>query len=310
VAPERWSDYTISALAMGHAVAVSALQMASGFGAIANGGELLRPHLILGCVDEDGFIPDRCERESIGRVAEKLTCDSLRAFMQGVVDVGTATPVKSEVVSIGGKTGTAEIPDLENHRYFKNKFIGSFAGFFPCEQPLIAGIVVLVEPHPVTYGGWTAGPAFRRIAERYARLNPDYFTPAERMLVESSDEPETTVEVPDLVGRSIEVARARAEDRGLALRSSDGEGFVVWQFPTADRMIVTNDDILVAVADGEAPPRMVDLRGLSIRKASAYLDWLGLPFTIEGRGRVVKQSIRPGETISGDTSCRLNCKPT
>jgi beta-lactam-binding protein with PASTA domain len=75
-------------------------------------------------------------------------------------------------------------------------------------------------------------------------------------------------------------------------------------------MIVTNDDILVAVADGEAPPRMVDLRGLSIRKASAYLDWLGLPFTIEGRGRVVKQSIRPGEAISGDTSCRLNCKPT
>jgi len=311
VTPERWSDYTISALAMGHAVAVNALQMATGFAAIANGGELLRPHLILGSVDEDGYIADRCDREPIGRVASRITCDTLRSFLKGVVEVGTATPVQSDVVCIGGKTGTAEIPDHENRRYFKNKFIGSFAGFFPCDQPLIAGMVLLVEPHPVHYGGWTAGPTFRRIAERYARLNPDFFTPSERILMAKSDELESTVEVPDLVGRHIGAARLRAEEHDLALRCSDTSGFVVWQFPAADRMAVKNDDILVLVTSpGDDQARIADLTGLSIREVSAYLDFLRVEFTIKGRGRVVKQSLRPGEIISGDKICRLTCKPT
>jgi len=309
VAPERWSDYTVSALAMGHAVAVNALQMATGFAAIANGGELLRPHLILGGVDGDGYIADRRSREVIGRVATKETIDTLQAVLRGVVEVGTAEPVQSDIVSIAGKTGTAEIPDLENRRYFKNKFIGSFAGFFPYEQPLIAGIVLLVEPHPVHYGGWTAGPAFRKIAERYARLNAELFTPPERILVERTDELETTAQVPDLIGRNVDAARARAESRGLSLRCNADSGFVLWQFPAADRMIVRDDHVLAAVSSAnDDSPCMVDLVGLSIREASAWLDHLGVMFTIEGRGRVVKQSIRAGAELKNDQTCRLKCR--
>lgn len=309
VSPERWSDYTVSALAMGHAVAVNALQMAAGFAAIANGGELLRPHLILGRVDDDGYIADRRSREVIGRVATKETIDTLRSVLRGVVEVGTATPVQSDIISIAGKTGTAEIPDLKNHRYFKNKFIGSFAGFFPYEHPMIAGIVLLLEPHPIHYGGWTAGPAFRKIAERYARLNAELFTPPERILVEQSDEQETTAQVPDLMGRNVAAARVRTAGRGLNLRSNADSGFVLWQFPAADRMIVRDDDVLVAVSsENEATPCMVDLVGLSIREASAWLDHLGVMFTIKGRGRVVKQSIRPGAVLKNDQTCRLMCR--
>lgn len=309
VSPQRWSDYTVSALAMGHAVAVNALQMAAGFAAIANGGELLRPHLILGCVDDEGYIADRRSREVIGRVATKTTIDTLRAVLRGVVEVGTATPVQSDIIAIAGKTGTAEIPDLENHRYFKNKFIGSFAGFFPYEQPLVAGIVLLVEPHPVAYGGWTAGPTFRKIAERYARLNAELFMPPERILVEQSDEFEATAQVPDLLGRNIAAARARAAGSGLNLRSNADSGFVLWQFPAADRMIVRNDDVLVAVSSDKMDSTcMVDLIGLSIREASAWLDHLGVMFTIEGRGCVVKQSIRPGKVLENGQTCRLKCR--
>ena len=309
VAPERWSDYTVSALAMGHAVAVNALQMAAGFAAIANGGELLRPHLILGAVNNEGYIADRRSREVIGRVATKETIDTLRAVLRGVVEVGTATPVQSDIVSIAGKTGTAEIPDLVNHCYFKNKFIASFAGFFPYEQPLVAGIVLLVEPHPVHYGGWTAGPAFRKIAERYARLNAELFTPPERILVEQSNALEATAQVPDLVGRNVNEARARTGERGLNLRCNADSGFVLWQFPAADRMIVRDDDVLVAVSSANNDSTcMVDLMGLSIREASAWLDHLGVMFTIEGRGSVVRQSIEPGAVLKDDQTCRLMCR--
>jgi outer membrane protein assembly factor BamB len=307
--PPHWSDYTISAFAMGHAVAVNALQMAAGFAAIANGGELLRPHLILGHVDDEGYIADRRSREVIGRVARRESIDTLKAVLRGVVEVGTATPVQSAVISIAGKTGTAEIPNLVNGGYYKSKFIGSFAGFFPYEQPLVAGIVMLVEPHPIHYGGWTAGPTFRKIAERYARLNAEMFTPSERILVQKSDELETTAQVPDLMGRNVDAARAQVAQCGLNLRSNSDSGFVQWQFPAADRMIVQNDDVLVAISSAKEDSLcMVDLVGLSIREASAWLDHLGVMFTIEGRGRVVKQSILPGAVLNHDETCRLKCR--
>ncbi|MCK4607614.1 MAG: PASTA domain-containing protein [candidate division Zixibacteria bacterium] len=309
--PERWSDYTVAALAMGHSVAVNAAQMAVAMAAIANGGELLRPQLILGRVDDDGYVTGRQKRELIARVTKESSADTLRAVLRGVVERGTATLVNSPVVKIAGKTGTAEIPDLENRCYFKNKFMSSFAGFFPSERPLVAGIVVLTEPHPIHYGGWTAGPAFRKIAERYMVLNPDFIAVPERTLVERGGEFENTVEVPDFLGRRVEKARLLAMKKGIKLRRNAEEGQVIWQFPAADRLVMKGDEILVAVAEPEeTQPRMPDLKGLSVREASAFLDFVGSRFEIEGRGRVVHQSIRPGQVVSEKSVCRLRCRAT
>ncbi|MEA3297258.1 MAG: penicillin-binding transpeptidase domain-containing protein [candidate division Zixibacteria bacterium] len=310
-APRQWSDYTVSALAMGHSVAVSALQMAAGFTAVANGGELLRPKLILGFVDENGCVADRRQRELIAKLMTKITADTLGSFLRNVVQYGTATPVNSEIVAIAGKTGTAQIPDLENRRYFNNKFIGSFAGYFPYEKPLVAGIVLLEEPHPVHYGGWTAGPAFRRIAERYSVINPDIITVSERTLVEQTQESETTVEVPNLIGRNIKQASLEAIKHSIRLRSNGDTGHIVWQFPVADRLVLRGDEILIAVVKPEeTKPRMVDLRGFSIREASAFLEFIGAELKVEGHGRVVRQSVQPGQMVSEKTICRLKCRPT
>jgi len=262
-------------------------------------------------VDDDGYVTGRQKRELIARVTKESSADTLRAVLRGVVERGTATPVNSPVVKIAGKTGTAEIPDLENRCYFKNKFMASFAGFFPFERPLVAGIVVLTEPHPIQYGGWTAGPAFRKIAERYTVLNPDFIAVPERTLVERGGEFENTVEVPDFLGRRMERARLLAMKKGVKLRRNAEEGQVVWQFPVADRLVMKGDEILVAVAEREeTQPRMPDLKGLSVREASAFLDFVGSRFEIEGRGRVVHQSIRPGQVISEKSVCRLRCRAT
>ena len=310
VEPERWSDFTVGALAMGHAVAVNSLQMAAGFGAIANGGDLLRPNLILGYVDDDGYVVDRCRREMIGQALTPRSADTLRAILRGVVEHGTAEPVNSPMISIAGKTGTAEIPDLENHRYHKNRFIGSFAGFFPAERPLVAGIVVMEEPHPIHYGGWTSGPAFRKIAERYSILNPDFFTVPERTLVEDGCESHHTVEVPDLVGREFTQALAMAGESGVTLRTGAEQGYIVWQFPPPDRLIFEGDEVLVAVRPPEeTKARMVDLKGLSIRDASVFLKFLGVEYEIDGNGRVVRQSVAPGKEIDDKAGCKLKCRP-
>jgi stage V sporulation protein D (sporulation-specific penicillin-binding protein) len=295
---------------MGHSVAVNTLQLAAGFAAIANGGDLLRPRLLLGYVDDGGYVVRERDRDLIGRAMKGKSVDSLKAFLRGVVENGTAQPANSPVIAIAGKTGTAEIPDLENHRYFKHKFMASFAGFFPYEKPVIAGVVVLKAPHPITYGGYTSGPAFRKIAERYSVLNPDLFTAPERMLVEKSKRLDKTVEVPNFVGREIVQARMLAENKGVKLRCTAAEGTVVWQFPPADRILFDSDEVLLMVAaPGSENYIMADLTGLSVRKVAAFLNFIGITYTIEGNGRVVRQSVKPGETVTNGTVCRLQCRP-
>ena len=309
-APSRWSDYNIAALAMGHSVTASALQMANGFAAIANGGNLYRPRVVLSCVDKDGKLTSRCEPELIKRALEPTTADTLAGILRGVVERGTAELVNSSVVTIAGKTGTAQIPDPVNKRYFWNKYMASFAGFFPAERPLIAGIVVYEDPQPIHYGGHTAGPTLKRIAERYSILHPDLFTAPDRVLAEHSDRFQNTVEVPDFIGRGLVQAKAIASEHGLALRCPDTEGTIIWQYPGADRLAFENDEVLIMMSSvNQNEVRMADLTGLSIRQVSAFLELCGINYAVRGNGKVYKQSIRAGEAVSDGSTCMLECRP-
>jgi len=310
--PSRWSDYNVAALSMGHSVAVSALQLAMGFAAIANGGRLLQPRLLVGQVDRDGYVITDGQYEQIGRAANTSSCDSLRAFLRGVVEFGTATPVNSEMVSIAGKTGTAEIPNLENGGYHKNKFNGTFAGFFPSESPVVAGVVVVVDPKPIHYGGHTAGPAFRRIAERYTILNPDLFASSGRVLIARSGRMGNTAETPDLIGRDIALAKKMTRERGIVLRATADEGRVIWQFPPADRVLFDGDEVIAVVESPDADSTlMADVTGLPIRTVAAFLHHQGIKYAIEGSGRVYRQSIPPGSAITtNEQVCRLQCRPS
>ncbi|MFQ6008844.1 MAG: penicillin-binding transpeptidase domain-containing protein, partial [Candidatus Zixiibacteriota bacterium] len=277
---------------------------------IANGGKLIRPRLLRGFVENGRFVPYGNSREVIERVMRETSAATLRVLLRGVVERGTGKPVNSRVVTIAGKTGTAEVPDIEKKEYNKNKFVASFAGFFPYEKPLVAGIVVLQEPEPIHYGGRTAGPVFRRIAERYAIYKPDIFRIDSNMLAESSSEIARTVEVPDLFGRDLVAARSIVQKQGLGLHSSMESGNIVWQFPAADRLVFEGEEVLVAVvADGEQGIRMVNLRGLPLRQACAFLQFAGIKFKVIGKGLVVDQSIRPGEVLKDTTFCRLKCRP-
>ena len=308
--PYKWSEYTTAALAMGHGVAVTPLQLAAAFTAVANGGELLKPRLLYGTVDGDGYVRGGKTRTVIGRAFQSSISDSLRAFLRGVVENGTARDsVSSKLVAIAGKTGTAQIPDLEHKTYFQHKFMASFGGFFPSEHPAISGVVVLQECHPVTYGGLTSGPTFRRIAERFMVLNPDMFVAPNRELAAAKIKTDNT---PDLLGSAVDAARRVAARRGMELRASAAEGTVAWQFPPPDRPRLKTDsgqtEIVLAMArptHGRAV--MPDLSGLSLKQAAAFLLRAGIKCTVTGSGLVISQSVAPGEPIRRGGECRLEC---
>ncbi|MFZ1685341.1 MAG: penicillin-binding transpeptidase domain-containing protein [Candidatus Zixiibacteriota bacterium] len=308
VPPPHWSDFMVAAFAMGHGIAVTPLQLATAFSAVANGGELLQPHVILGDVDQDGLVQKK-GLTVLNRASGAKGLDSLRAFLRGVVTEGTAKPVNSDVVAIAGKTGTAQLPDPTTGRYYQNRFVGTFAGFFPYESPVIAGAVVLVDPQPIHYGGFTSGPAFRHIAERYAVLNPDLITLPDRMLAAQTGKRADTTLAPNFVGWEISQAQKLAETKGVRIRSTADEGTVVWQYPPPKQTIYASDEIFAVVGNpADSSFRMPDMTGLPLKKVSAFLNYLGLKFNIKGSGIVVSQSIRPGEKVTSASPCVVECQ--
>ena len=307
--PSRWSEYNTAAVTIGHSVSVSTLQMATAFAAIANGGELLKPRLIYGFVDEGGYVVRQTSREVLGRAMKESSADSLRAFLRGVVENGTATEVNSPAVSIAGKTGTAQIYDVDAKRYYLSKYMGSFAGYFPSDNPLVAGIIVIEEPQPIHYGGLTAGPAFRKIAERYTVLKPDLFASEHNLIEEAKSPSRTTVEIPDLTGFSLVDAIDRASVLGLQLRYEGEEGNIVWQFPGPDRLLFEGDELLVVVDQlTDSSPKMINMKGLSVREAAAFCGFAGVDYEIEGSGMVVNQSLKAGAKLNQKSFCRLTCR--
>ncbi len=304
----RWSDYNVAALSMGHSIAVTSVQMAMAMAVVANGGDLFKPNIILGMVDENGFVQEQREPELVRQVVDRSSLDSLHAFLRGVVTVGTATPVNSPSIAIAGKTGTAEIPDIKNKRYFKNRFNASFVGFFPANDPIIAGFIVIKNPRPITYGGYTSGVAFRRIAERYAVSNPDMISSSAQTLIAGSDINDNSIEVPDFTGRDIETAKIIAEREGINLYCISANGTIEWQFPKSDHLMMKGDRV-IATTEPKESGEMLDLKGLTLRQASAFLHHKKISFTIKGNGRVVRQTLLPGTKIEEGLICRLECRP-
>lgn len=299
-----WSDYNIAALSIGHAVATTPLQLVVGVAAVANGGRLYRPTVIRGVINDEGELISRSKTELIAEVMDEENADTLRSFMRGVVERGTAMLAQSDFVTIAGKTGTAQVADLKNGGYLRNKYNASFLGFFPANNPRVAGIVVLSQPEPVHYGGHTAGPAFKNIAERYSLANLESFRPENKMPVSKNEL--GMIEIPSFINMDIALAKQVARKKGIQLTANTESGPVVWQYPPEGRRIPGRDIVAVMVQyDETEEPKMFDLTGMKVRTAMAVLDRQRIKYEIIGGGIVKKQVPAEGVGVKNRSVCRL-----
>ncbi len=161
---KRWSKIDAGAISFGQGLSVSALQLAAATSAIANGGTLMRPYIVARVTDAWGREIDTYRPQPVRRVVSPGTAAIIAHIMRTVVDNGTGTQAALNEYQVSGKTGTAQKIDA-NGRYDSNKFIASFTGFVPSENPKLVILVVVDEPEENHYGGTVAGPAFRKIAE-------------------------------------------------------------------------------------------------------------------------------------------------
>jgi len=167
--PDKWGKYSIAQIPMGQGVAVTRLQMVMAVGAIANGGVLMRPMLVKQLQDEDGNIVQKYEPQAVHRVISEETAKEMVEALKTVVSPdGTAPQASLADYTVAGKTGTAQ--KVVDGKYSDNKFVISFIGFFPADNPQVCISIVMDSPKEGghAFGGALCGPVFHNVAERCA----------------------------------------------------------------------------------------------------------------------------------------------
>jgi len=169
--PRQWSKISIAAIPIGHEVGVTAIQLAAAISVIANGGQLVRPYIVKEIRDKYAERIKSFSPLVVRRVISPDTAGRMKKILTGVVEDGTGKLAKVSGFSAAGKTGTAQ--KLEpNGTYSHDKFVASFIGFAPADNPVIAIVVIVDEPRPYYFGGVVAAPVFKKVAAdtlRYLR---------------------------------------------------------------------------------------------------------------------------------------------
>jgi len=162
ILPSYWSGSTIGTLPIGHGIAVTPVQMAAAYAAVANGGVWAQPHLVI-----NGQVQKR-------RVISRRVSGQLMSMMRDVVVEGTGTEAAVDGYQVAGKTGTAAKPDPQGG-YSTSKYVASFVGAVPASDPRLVVLVTVDEPSTI-WGGTVAAPAFQQIARfalQYLEIPPD-----------------------------------------------------------------------------------------------------------------------------------------
>jgi len=277
---ERWQPSSIGSIAIGQEVGVTPVQMVAAFGALANDGVRIAPHLIREVRNAEGAVVYRAQPEQ-RRVVSVQTATSLRGMLEGVTLSGTAKKAQLDGYSAAGKTGTAQKIDPRTKAYSSTKFVGSFVGFAPLSNPRVVIIVVIDEPAGAYHGGDVAAPVFREVAEVILPgldVEPD---------IEVKSAPQFVAQVPDDPDKAAKLR----EDQEKAEQERKAT------LPTVDNNGRRGGEVVYAVGTKNAM-LMPDLRGRSVRDVARTCQQLGLTVEARGEGKVFKQSPAAGTEVS------------
>jgi cell division protein FtsI (penicillin-binding protein 3) len=248
--PPRWSPLSLPTMSIGQEVSVTAVQMVAAFGAIANGGTLMRPRVVRAVFDADGREIRRFEPTPVRQVITPATAGTLTRLLTGVVAHGTGHYAAIPGYDVAGKTGTAQKLDPVTRRYARTPGVLSFVGFAPASDPRFVMLVALDEPKNEKWGSEAAAPIFSAIGReilRYLDVLPQDSTPVQIVTGAGADAPAVPrvrliggaeaaeldpTRMPDLRGRPLRQALATL----APLRSRVvlvGRGVVVAQQPEA-----------------------------------------------------------------------------
>lgn len=275
--PGEWSRQSPASLAIGYEVAVTPLQIAMAYGALANGGVLLEPRIVRDLRDERGRVVRTFGPRAVRRVLSEEVAREVTGALVGAVEEGTGTQARLATFAVAGKSGTSRAYRVAGG-YEAGAYYSSFVGFFPAEDPQLVVLVRLDRPQGAYFGGLTAAPVTRTTMEAVlAARKPPLDRRALAAVADSRER----------VREGFRTAMPRSEPAALfAARRDNGEV-----------------EAAAAVAgQGEAEVVVPDLRGVAPRTAARRLHALGLAVIWEGAGDVRAVEPAPGTVLlPGDT---------
>jgi cell division protein FtsI (penicillin-binding protein 3) len=214
----RWSKVSIAAISMGQEIGITAVQLAALISTFANDGVRVAPRIVMGTEPPQERLQSVVFHPVEGqRVISSYTAAEMRSMMQKVVLEGTGRKANLEGYSSAGKTGTAQKVDPDTGAYSKTKYVGSFAGFAPMNNPQVVVAVILDSAVGLHQGGQVAAPVFTRITQQvleYMHVPHDLpLNPKHQLLMAQSkvDDKDLDDDTPDHPGEPLETAEMNSD---------------------------------------------------------------------------------------------------
>ncbi|MFN3939467.1 MAG: penicillin-binding protein, partial [Chitinophagales bacterium] len=276
---KNFSGVTMPWMSVGYELQITPLQLLNFYNAVANDGKLMRPMLVSEIRSYGALVETNKPEVLNNKICSDKTLKKLQKALMAVVDSGTAKNIRNDYYKIAGKTGTAQL--LMNGRY-TDRYLASFAGYFPADQPKYSCIVMVNSPsNGLFYGGYVAAPVFREIADK---VYSHHISMA------------TAVNKDDSLYHGVS-----AYSKGYRY---DFEEILDW-FNLDNQLSEDADWIVVHPVEDtlKAQPVhvkenvMPSVKGMGLRDALYVLENQGLKVDVSGKGKVLYQSIAPGENI-------------
>lgn len=275
-----WVQVETASAAFGQGISVTALQLAMGAAAIANGGELMEPILVKRVSTATGEVlreaVPKVRRRAVPKTAARTVAEMMIAVTEGD---GTGLAAAIDGYQVAGKTATAQKADPQTGLYSLDKFIGSFVGFVPARDPAVAIAVVIDEPMIEHAGGAVAAPVFRAVASmalKYRGLTPQ--------------------------------GTAHADPAELARRPDPANAvYAAWRQAQGQKPPVQDVQPATHVAQGKV--RVPDMTGWPLRLAIQKSIEVGVKPKIEGTGLLSRQTPAPGQVVDQGTELVLVFEP-
>ena len=265
--PQYWSEVGLANISFGQGVSLTALQLTTALGAIANGGVMMRPYVVKAIMDRRGNVPQILKEnrpKAVRRVVSQETAKAVAAILKTVTqEGGTGRAACLAEYETAGKTGTAQKASSSGRGY-SDKRIGSFIGFVPADAPQLVITAIIDEPRGISYGGVVAAPVFKAIGEQilpYMGVYPRGVT----YLAQASPRPSPSAPVYDAEAKSVKPPARNAGKEAI-----------------------------------EEPGMMPDFSGKTLRQVLQTAQKLGLDLQLVGSGKAVAQTPEPGQVLQGD----------
>ena len=285
--PDEMVDSDIATMAIGQSLAVTPLQLVRAMSAVANDGVLLKPHIVKSIKNANGTTYSETQTEPLRKTIDPATDKTLAGLLEQVVATGGGQKAKVRGYRVAGKTGTAQKIKEDGTGYAEGRYIASFCGFGPVENPRIALLVMIDDPSGVFYGGQIAAPVAGRIFSqvfRYMRIEPSD-TP-------TNDEEEISADVGE------------GDSAGSSSITTYAPPKVETPAPAVEDSIEEDNN-----SKNSAEVVVPDFYGKSIRQAARLAHDTGLSLETSGSGFAVSQSLPPGAVVPRSSIIKIDFNP-